>query len=928
MGERSLNLSLDDKDQFHQVKKTTASSAMTPVNKHSFHIRVYEGKFVSRNSSFLRTLSIFVTWAGFSAFFLQIASVEGASQQWYCNSYSSGVCPLCVNGSPCSTNITTLDQFWTNPSYCTLPYTVSSPPSSYKVPSASICPSSQSGWSNGILNIPIYQVGGTSTVLGQAYVFVTYQYMLYLTMTFNCNNLLSTTPSTQTVSVALWTSPGLPAQYVNVVYQAGLSSCYTLQINLANVCDPTLGATFDPSVNSPLLNGCVVNSNTSSPGVNLTSPNTNLYLTVSATLQAYQNAPQPINTCQATGSFLNGTLSYINPTSPQAVSLTVPPCIPPPPFPPPGPNPPSPSPPPSPLPPPSPPSPAPSPPPAPPFPPPMPVLITINTSQYLDPVTTCLITQAEWNYLALPYVGQWLSPAECVAPRNTSGGGSYMQVSFPFFLTYWAQQFVGSLTPSNTFNSALYLILSQQLMLPCQTIVTIYGPGPTVTIPGPINNNAQYWPQFNCPPRPPPPPSPPGPPGPDPPIPSPPPPSPLPSPPPSPPSLPQAPPPSPSPLPSPPPSPPPPPFQLFMMQIIYESDISYYRNDCNSSLFLIMYTFQVTYNDPVPAMYSTPTCSYPTPNTLQATVNFVNISRAELLVGNFNPDSVGTYVNYFNIPCASVITFSCAATSQSFGPTNVQQLSCPGPPPGPVSNIFSSLPPPPLSLANVPPLSPPPPDFFSAPSPPPPPYVLKFPPLPPFILPPAPPTQPMTIRSSPPLLPTAAGSQEPPAPPPFFSFISPPPPPQEVSLPPSLLLLSPPLPSSTLSSSPPVASPSVIPTTTVMINIVTQLVVNLTSQDCSTLSFIAKYYLSPGVTLVTGPTCTLSTPASTGATITVVFSTSADAISYLSAVSTPTTASTIVGALLLPCGVTSIIFSGAGQAATIYTSATLSSLMC
>ncbi|GAX84407.1 hypothetical protein CEUSTIGMA_g11829.t1 [Chlamydomonas eustigma] len=959
----------------------------------------------------LWTTSIF-TWACLISI-LPLTLVDGATQQWYCDSYSSGACPLCVNGSPCSTNISTLDQFWTNPSYCTLPYTVNSPPSSYKVPSSSICPSSQAGWSNGVLNLPIYQVGGSNIVLGQAYVFVTYQNMLYLTMTFNCNNLLSTTPTTQTVSVGLWSSPGLPAQYVNVVYQAGLSSCYTLQIDLANVCDPTRSATFNPSINSPMLSGCVVNGNTSSPGVNLSAPNTNLFLTVSATLQAYQNG-QP-NTCQATGSFLNGTLSYISPTSIQAVPLTVPPCIPPPPSPPPGPSPPSPKPPPSPAPPPSPPSPMPSPPPSPPFPPPMPVLITINTSQYLDPVTTCLVTQAEWNYLAFPYVGQWLSPALCVAPRNDSGGGSFMQVSFPFFLPYWAQHFVNSLTPSNTFNSALNLILSQQLMLPCQTVVTIYGPGPTITIPGPINNNAQYWPQFNCPPRPPPPPSPPGPPGPDPPVPSPPPPLPPPSPPPSPPTLPQAPPPSPLPPPSPPPSPPPPPFQMFMMQIIYQSDIGYYRNDCNSSLFLITYTFQVSYNDPIPAMYTPPICSYATPNTLQASVNFVNVSRAQLLVGNFNINSVGTFVNYFNIPCGSVITFSCAASSQSFGPTNVQQLRCPGPPPLPVASP-PGPPPPPLSASPPPPpppyfqTSPPPPPLPESP-PPPPPFIIQYPPLPPFILPPAPPS--LLQTSPPPLTPTAAGGQEPPVPPPFFSFVSPPPPPSPTSPPPPPVLsppppwtwpptlpwsppppgsipspptksppppnknpsppvrvLSPPPPPRVspsppflsppppLSPSPPLPvkapppvfkspppsikspSPSPIisptlsppppgsPSTTITINVATQKASPLTAQDCTTFSFIAKYYLIPGVALVSGPTCVLNSPATSGANVYVVFTTSKDAINYLKAIAVTNTASTIVGALLLPCGVTSVIFSGAGQVASIYTSANLSGLVC
>ena len=55
---------------------------------------------------------------------------SGTSASWYCKSYpSQGTCPFCVPNTPCSA-VTTVDQFWGLPSYCTLP-------ASFPVPSPS-----------------------------------------------------------------------------------------------------------------------------------------------------------------------------------------------------------------------------------------------------------------------------------------------------------------------------------------------------------------------------------------------------------------------------------------------------------------------------------------------------------------------------------------------------------------------------------------------------------------------------------------------------------------------------------------------------------------------------------------------------------------------------------------------------------------------
>ncbi len=67
----------------------------------------------------------------------------------------------------------------------------------------------QDGWNDGgILTWPIYNLPGVGPLnqAGTAYIYVTYNRRLYITMTFNCNFLLSTDPvgTIKSVEVALW----------------------------------------------------------------------------------------------------------------------------------------------------------------------------------------------------------------------------------------------------------------------------------------------------------------------------------------------------------------------------------------------------------------------------------------------------------------------------------------------------------------------------------------------------------------------------------------------------------------------------------------------------------------------------------------------------------------------------------------------------
>jgi len=140
------------------------------------------------------------------------------------------------------------------------------------------------------------------------------------------------------------------------------------------------------------------------------------------------------------------------------------------------------------------------------------------------------------------------------------------------------------------------------------------------------------------------------------------------------------------------------------------------------------------------------------------------------MVGIFNPASIGSYVYYFNIPCASYITMWCTSSSQTFTPENVPQLACANPPP---PRTDKSPPPSPPSSISSPPPSPP--SFISSPPPSPPSYISSPPPSPPSVVNSPPPSPPSVVSSPPPSPPSFA---PPPRPPPssgsvLLNFITP-----------------------------------------------------------------------------------------------------------------------------------------------------------
>jgi hypothetical protein len=188
----------------------------------------------------------------------------GAPSHTYCSSFAgTDQCPFCVNNSPCAVSlsrkryrryplglreeihdgevtfdekhskvhvITTrclcmqnqinpVDSFWTDPRYCVLAQSNSPNVTTGKMPPSSICQDyDQSGWYKGILSMDIWDLPGNPgppAPVGKAYVFITYDYIMYITLTFKCNYLFSTaaTPGLDyVVQIGLWTDQNQPAQ--------------------------------------------------------------------------------------------------------------------------------------------------------------------------------------------------------------------------------------------------------------------------------------------------------------------------------------------------------------------------------------------------------------------------------------------------------------------------------------------------------------------------------------------------------------------------------------------------------------------------------------------------------------------------------------------------------------------------------------------
>eukprot|EP00798_Chlamydomonas_sp_ICE-L_P031379 gene31382-6539_t len=183
------------------------------------------------------------------------------------------------------------------------------------------------------------------------------------------------------------------------------------------------------------------------------------------------------------------------------------------------------------------------------------------------------------------------------------------------------------------------------------------------------------------------------------------------------------------------------------MTTIYPFNVRPNRDDCPSAIFIISYTYHITFNEP---LLDTVRCSYVTANIMDATTVFANISRAQLMVGIFNRLAVGTFVDYINLPCESSIIVRSSAYSQSFTKSNTEQLKClAGPPSPPVPPSNQPRPPPDPSMFNPPPIAVAPSPSNPPPAPPPPPPPPAFLPPPPLTLPPVR-TPPAVATASPP----------------------------------------------------------------------------------------------------------------------------------------------------------------------------------
>ncbi|PNW72447.1 hypothetical protein CHLRE_16g680790v5 [Chlamydomonas reinhardtii] len=686
---------------------------------------------------------------------------------FYCNTWkgtTSATCPICASGSPCTT-ITTADDFWRKPELCSLPDIEplrSTVTGATLFPTTSICSAD-----SGIAAYPIRGLpatGAAGKTGGTAYAWIGYNGRLYLTLAFDCNFMFSSNPNWPgpKVSVALWNAAnglGRP-QYVDVLYAAGFYTCYTLSIDLRNVCNPADGAVFNPSPNAGST--CQCNGGACpSPPTNLFNEGMPLYMDVRVSLGDYASQD---GLC-APGSIGNYTLS--SPSDGPAVNpLFVPNCIAPPSPPPAPPRPPPPTPPipprppPSPPKPPSPPPPRPPTPPTPPSPPPVDVSVVITTPMILDRDTTCpsvILWLASWYAI----VNATVSNPPCVV--GVSPASSTMFITYSL-LPNQAVPFVNIIFPAYPEPRSIQLkvLMLDLLKLPCNSTSSVQGVGIYRVVPDnllPSNMKDDRWPELYCAPQPSPPPSPPLPPAPK--APRAPPPSPPPPPPPSPPPPSPPPPPPPSP-PPPPPMPPPPPGILYYWQMFYPAPIDQARaKDCTYVSFIMKYSYKIAELSPG---QTDPNCTLSS-TKLVATLMFYSIERgAKSMVGVFNEAAIGEFVTMYGIPCNSIIYMSYDDGSgatvgfKTFSGSNVPALKC-GLPPRPPRPPSPNPPPPTPPFAPDPPSSPDQASNFS----PPPPVRQPPSPRPPSPRPPAPAPSPPFNAST---IPRPPRPPSPPRPPP------------------------------------------------------------------------------------------------------------------------------------------------------------------
>eukprot|EP00798_Chlamydomonas_sp_ICE-L_P010039 gene10039-7930_t len=375
-------------------------------------------------------------------------SAEGASGSWYCDTFlptpGSAVnsCPLCAANGPC-TAISTVDKFHTESQYCFLPdipATAMVPTNSKATPNQ-ICQQQGNGWVNGVKRFEVFGAQDSkapATSVGTAWVFVAYTGLMYVTMQLDCNLLFSTDPTfvSRAMEIGVWRDNQEFKQYVNVVYTSGFYSCYTLAIDLNNVCDvesnstfnpsrndPTVcdvdsNSTFNPSRNDPTLGTCVRPDGSTSPPVNLFVPGSSVSLNVNVKLARFNNNfASAVPMCSFNSSEIYPYTLFSNDA----------------------------------------------------------VFLTIRTPKILG-ASTCTDTEADWLFLTLNFQNQYTLPAICTPPQPGITGGSVLTVQYNFLRNTWGAAFVRSIDLPSEANQMLKLILNVRLRLPCGSSIDALGP--------------------------------------------------------------------------------------------------------------------------------------------------------------------------------------------------------------------------------------------------------------------------------------------------------------------------------------------------------------------------------------------------------------------------------------------------------------------
>ena len=87
----------------------------------------------------------------------------------------------------------------------------------------------------------------------------------------------------------------------DVLYARGLYSCYTLSVDLHNVCDATQSGLFNPSPNDPSTGTCMCPDQPNCTGVDF-FPLSTLYLSLYVHLAQYSNVVDSTGSLNCTAS--------------------------------------------------------------------------------------------------------------------------------------------------------------------------------------------------------------------------------------------------------------------------------------------------------------------------------------------------------------------------------------------------------------------------------------------------------------------------------------------------------------------------------------------------------------------------------------------------------------------------------------------------